>query len=78
MASNSIPPAEISHRVNDHDHGAYVIIATVFMFVTSVSFILVRLFIRWPWRKLLGSDDLLSLLATVSVHQKVLQCVRPN
>jgi len=32
---------------------------------------LLRLFIRWPWRKLLGGDDLLSLLATVCVDLEV-------
>jgi hypothetical protein len=51
--------------VNARDCGALVTIAAAFSITLSLLIYAARLFSRWPWRMLLGYDDLVTSIATV-------------
>ena len=55
--------------VNARDCGALVTIAAAFSILLSLLIYAARLSTRWPWRTLLGYDDLVTSVATVcSLH----------
>jgi hypothetical protein len=51
--------------VNARDCGALVTIAAAFSILLSLLIYAARLSTRWPWRTLLGYDDLFTSVATV-------------
>jgi hypothetical protein len=53
--------------LNARDCGALVTIAAAFSITLSLLIYAARLFTRWPWRTLLGYDDLVTSVATVCV-----------
>ncbi|GAM87004.1 hypothetical protein ANO11243_050250 [Dothideomycetidae sp. 11243] len=59
---SSAPPAARPAWAAD-DRGPHVLIAASFMAVASLSFIVVRLLTRIPWRRLLWFDDHLNVLS---------------
>jgi len=66
MAEPVEPPSyEISNAINEDDRGLLVTsIAAVFL-VGSCLFILLRLWVRWPWKALFSMDDVCTCVAQV-------------
>jgi hypothetical protein len=62
---------KLSTVVNARDCGALVTIAAAFSTTLSLLILAARLFSRWPWRTLLGYDDLVTSVATVCLHREL-------
>jgi hypothetical protein len=60
--------------VNARDCGALVTIAAAFSITLSLLIFAARLFSRWPWRTLLGYDDLVTSVATVCSSREEAYC----
>ena len=62
-----ISPREVvpSNVVNDQDQGGLIAIAAALSLIITGMFFCIRLFIRWPWRKLFRTDDSVALVASV-------------
>lgn len=56
-----------STAINDRDHGALVKVTAGFCTALSLLALVARLQIRWPWRSLFGKDDIVAVVATVSL-----------
>ena len=69
----STPPHGVtpSTAVNSSDHGALVRVAAGFCTACMAFFLVTRLYIRWPWRTLFGSDDTVAVIASVSARVDV-------
>lgn len=65
MAGDSETSAEWSTAISDRERGPLVTITTCLMLVAMFFFLAFRLTIRWPWRKLLGFDDLVVVLGSL-------------
>jgi hypothetical protein len=65
MASTAVvvTPSTI---VNARECGALVTVVAAFSITLSLLIYAARLFSRWPWRTLLGYDDLVTFVATAS------------
>lgn len=56
---------EWSTAISDRDRGPLVTITACLMLVAMLFFLGFRMVIRWPWRKLLGFDDLVVVLGSL-------------
>lgn len=63
-----VVPSDI---VSDKDQGAVLTVAAAFCATNSLLFFCVRLLIRWPWKVLIGRDDLATTAATVSAGNEL-------
>lgn len=54
-----------SDRIKPSDHGAFIIITAGIIFGITIMALCLRLFQRWPWSKLLKTEDYALLFATV-------------
>lgn len=63
------PPEGLSTStaINDRDHGALVKVTAGFCTALSLLALVARLQIRWPWRNLFGKDDVVAVVASVSL-----------
>jgi hypothetical protein len=72
MSSTGVVVITQSTVVNSRDCGALVTIAAAFSILLSLLIYAARLFSRWPWRTLLGYDDLATSVATVCpLHEEI-------
>ena len=60
-----------SHAISNNDHGPLVSIVTCLMLVGSLLFLVIRFGIRWPWKQLIGLDDMTVLIATVGLLESI-------
>jgi len=72
-----------SHIISEDNHGALVLVATSLMLVGMLMTLAMRVAIRWPWRELVGLDDILIVIASVrsssaSAYAHVLIAERPQ
>lgn len=66
MADNpAAATAKWSTKISESDHGPLVTITACLMLVATFLFVGFRLTIRWPWNKLMGYDDLATLIGSV-------------
>lgn len=56
-----------STAVNDNDHGALVRVAAGICIPVMLCFLGMRVLLRWPWNALFGKDDVVIVIASVSV-----------
>ena len=54
-----------SDAISKDDHGPLVSITTCLMLVGMLLSLFIRLAIRWPWKQLMGFDDIATLVASV-------------
>jgi hypothetical protein len=52
--------------VNERNHGAIVTIAAALCLTCSLIFFIARYIVRWPWRQLVGKDDVAAGASQVS------------
>ena len=62
LSTRAVTPSSV---VTNSDHGAVVKVTAAFCTSVSLVFLCTRLLIRWPWRELIGKDDLTICLASV-------------
>ncbi|KAK5123181.1 hypothetical protein LTR85_003379 [Meristemomyces frigidus] len=65
MAATATSKAEWSHRISPDDHGPYVTITACLMLTAMMLFFGIRMAIRWPWTKLIGLDDVTTIIASI-------------
>lgn len=65
MEGDSETSAEWSTAISDRERGPLVTITACLMLVAMFFFLAFRMTIRWPWRKLLGFDDLVVVLGSL-------------
>jgi hypothetical protein len=71
MAATTKPPYEISHAVNNNDHGPIIISVAAVLLVCSSLVLILRLWMRWPWKAMLGGDDYCTIVAHVRCSRKL-------
>ncbi|OQO04045.1 hypothetical protein B0A48_10688 [Cryoendolithus antarcticus] len=75
MATGSNPTgaeSTWSHVISQQNHGALVSIATSLLLAGTVLLLIIRLAIRWPWKKLVGWDDAAAVIGSLlAVGQSV-------
>ena len=62
LSDTTVTPSEL---VNPRNHGAIVTVAAALCIVFSLLFCVARLVVRWPWKRLLGRDDIVAGAALV-------------
>lgn len=69
MSSTSLTEPGISQStvVNDHDHGALIVVTAALGTSCWLLFYAARLAIRWPWKTLFAADDVVTTIASVRV-----------
>lgn len=67
-APSASEEAQWSKVITSTDRGALVSLTAWLMLVGALMFLGIRLCIRVPWRKLLGLDDYMTIVATVMLR----------
>ena len=65
MAAVPLNTIQVSHAVNNNDHGPIIIAVGAVLLVCSCLFLILRLWMRWPWKAMLGADDFCTFVAHV-------------
>ena len=58
-------PYATSHAVNNNDHGPIIITVAAVLLVCSSLVLILRLWMRWPWKAMFGGDDYCTIAAHV-------------
>ena len=68
MAAVPKTTIQVSDAVNNNDHGAIIISVAAVLLVCSCLFVILRMWMRWPWKGLVGADDICTCVAQVRIH----------